>query len=130
MIASTPTPTTIASTPTPTTTLNSICDEPETCAAGTDMTDCGYGWYGDDSCEYANDGTCDEPMTCAPGTDYTDCRSLGSGWGAGSGWYGDDSCASALNSICDEPETCAAVTAIPLHDRGVRLTVTHDIATR
>lgn len=29
---------------------------------------------GDDSCEYANDGTCDEPSRCALGTDETDCR--------------------------------------------------------
>jgi hypothetical protein len=62
---------------------------------------------GDDSCDYANDGTCDEPTVCRVGTDATDC-------GAGSTppppRRAADSCEYANDGACDEPTVCPAGT--------------------
>jgi len=63
------------------------CDEPRSCAKGTDTSDCGDGKHnttttttgqqGPDSCEHARDGVCDAPPVayfCHPHTDETDCK--------------------------------------------------------
>lgn len=81
---------------------NAVCDEPTTCAAGTDDTDCGgRTCNGDDSCSLAKNGVCNSPNSCASGTDVSDC--------CGSE-EGDDSCATANNGACEEPSACAAGT--------------------
>lgn len=83
---------------------NRTCDEPHSCAYGTDYSDCSINprpeTTGANSCEWANDGRCDEPRIgtarCAAWTDTTDCA------------YGGrtritDSCAYAGDGQCDEP---------------------------
>jgi hypothetical protein len=50
--------------------LDSVCDEPLYCAAGTDETDCAAARG---TCDWESDGSCDVPSLCAPGSDLLDC---------------------------------------------------------
>lgn len=74
---------------------DTVCDEPEICAEGTDGTDCHGLTPGPNDCRWANDDVCDVPADCAPGSDTNDCTVVD-----------PDSCTYALDGVCDEPLDC------------------------
>lgn len=98
---------------------NRYCDEPYTCATGTDKTDCDeLELGGNPYCQYTDDGECDEIAYCPRGSDTHDCCASGTARATDPSGRevvaeqvccgtcdlpGDDWCQYARDGVCDEP---------------------------
>jgi hypothetical protein len=98
---------------------NGYCDEPYTCATGTDKTDCDELEFGANPyCQYTDDGECDEIQFCPSGSDTQDCCASGAARPTDPSGRpvvaeqvccgtcalpGDDWCQYARDGVCDEP---------------------------